>query len=470
MDWHLLLAPARLGRATPHTAAEGLRTAFFKDWDRIVFCSAFRRLQDKTQVQPLAKTDYVRTRLTHTLEVASVGRSLGMMAGQAILRSHPGLVDVVQPMDIGAIVAAACLMHDIGNPPFGHAGEAAIQGYFADRGQHWLDPLDDAERADLLRFDGNAQGFRTLVRLQHPDQPGGLQLTLPTLGAFCKYPRASLVPASAATGASGRKPGFMVSEQAWFEQLAEGLGLPRKGVPRGEGQGQGAGATAPGGTASATSAPAAWHRHPLAFLVEAADDICYGVVDLEDGVKSGHIGLDELVALHAPLAGAEAVARSARLHDRQHRAEYLRAVTIGVLVDATAAAFDRWHDGLLDARVDEPLLDHIDGAAAFARFQALARERLYAERSKAELQVAGYEIINGLLDTFCTAVESLHRGGLRQRAKSELVLRLLPQGERVVALPSPYQRLLAVTDFVAGMTDSYAVEMHRRLHGVALGA
>jgi dGTPase len=453
MEWQTLLAPVRLGREARTTDAEGLRTAFHKDWDRIVFCSAFRRLQDKTQVQPLAKTDYVRTRLTHTLEVASVGRSLGMMAGEAILRSHPGLAGVVQPMDIGAIVSAACLMHDIGNPPFGHAGEAAIQGYFADRGHHWLQPLSPAEQADLLNFEGNAQGFRTLVRLQHPEQPAGLQLTLPTLGAFCKYPRASRVPIGAEAGASGRKPGFMVSEQAWFERLAQGLGLPAKRVRV---------------DAPAAEAVRAWHRHPLAFLVEAADDICYGVVDLEDGVKSGHIGLDELVDLHAPFAGTAAIDRAMRLADRQHRAEYLRAVTIGVLVDAVAAQFDVQHDALLEARFDEPLLDHIEGAQAFARFQALARERLYAERSKAELQVAGYEIIGGLLDTFCAAVEGLHRDAIRSRAKSELVLRLLPQGDAVVAQPSAYQRLLAVTDFVAGMTDTYAVEMYRRLQGVVL--
>ena len=449
MDWHTLLAPTRLGRDNPGTGPEGLRTAFFKDWDRIVFCSAFRRLQDKTQVQPLAKTDYVRTRLTHTLEVASVGRSLGMMAGQAILRSHPALAGVVQPLDIGAIVSSACLMHDIGNPPFGHAGEAAIQGYFADKGQHWLDALSATERADLLCFDGNAQGFRTLVRLQHPDQPGGLQLTLPTLGAFCKYPRASWVPSESATGASGRKPGFMASEADWFERLANGLGLHRK--PH-SGPGQ----------------AAAWHRHPLAFLVEAADDICYGVVDLEDGVKSGHIGLDEVTALHLPFAGPQAVARAARLGDSQHRAEYLRAVTIGVLVDAVAERFDQLHDALLGARFDEPLLDHIDKADSFLRFKTLARERLYAERSKAELQVAGFEVIARLLNTFCEAVEGIHRHVARTRAKSELVLRLLPQGQAIVANTSAYQRLLAVTDFVAGMTDSYAVEMHRRLQGVVL--
>jgi dGTPase len=445
LRWPRLLAPVRLSRSQSPAAPEALRTEFFKDWDRIVFCSAFRRLQDKTQVQPLAKTDYVRTRLTHTLEVASVGRSLGMIAGQAILRSHPELAGELQPVDVGAIVAAACLMHDIGNPPFGHAGEAAIQAYFAERGEHWLEGLTPGEQADLLQFEGNAQGFRTVARLQHPDQRGGLQLTLPTLGAFSKYPRAAQVGGEARAGASGKKHGFMEAEQALFGSVAEGLGLIGK-----------------------TGETAAWYRHPLAFLVEAADDICYAVVDIEDGVKSGHIALGELVDLHRPFADAQAMRRAQGLSDPQHRAEFLRAVTIGVLVQAAAQAFLSHHDGLMTARHDRPLLDGIEQAAALQAFKDLARERLYAERSKAELQVAGFEILGALLHTFCEAVETAAGHGLRSRIKADLVLRLLPHAAELAAQPSRYQRLLAVTDFVSGMTDSYAVEMHRRLQGVVL--
>lgn len=443
MHWHSLLSPRRLGRSRPRTERDPLRTEFLKDWDRIVFCSAFRRLQDKTQVQPMAKTDYVRTRLTHTLEVASVGRSLGMTAGQAILDAHPELADDLQPIDVGAIVAAACLMHDIGNPPFGHAGEAAIQTFFADRGQHWLEGLDTAQQADLLHFDGNAQGFRTVVRLQHPDQPGGLQLTLPTLGAFSKYPRAARVPAAAAVGASGGKHGFMTAEREAFVQVAEGLGLAAK----------------------AGSEGAAWHRHPLAFLVEAADDICYGVIDIEDGMKSGHIALDELVALHAPFAGEAALARARTLRDPQHRAEYLRAVTIGVLVQHVAEVFLARHDALLQAGFDRSLTEEMADAKPFAGFQRLARERLYTERSKAELQLAGFEVIGSLLHTFCEAVERVAVQPVKPPVRAELVLGLLPGGRALAALPTRYERLLAVTDFVAGMTDSYAVEMHRRLQG-----
>jgi dGTPase len=444
MNWAQLLEPQRLGRLAPAAAADGLRTEFFKDWDRVIFCSAFRRLQDKTQVQPLAKTDYVRTRLTHTLEVASVGRSLGMMAGQAILQREPDLKQQFSAQDVGAIVAAACLMHDIGNPPFGHAGEVAIQAYFADRGARWLDGLTAPQQADLLHFEGNAQGFRTVTRLQHPDQPGGLQMTLPTLGAFCKYPRAAWLPAGDASGASGKKPGYMDSESRLFSHLSAALGL----LPKPGSQGR------------------AWFRHPLAFLVEAADDICYSVVDIEDGVNSGHIGLDELFALHAPFAGAAALQRAKRLREPQHRAEYLRATTIGVLVQAVAQSFVAQHEHLLTAQFDEPLVEHMANATNFLRFKTLGRERLYSEKTKADLQATGFEIIANLLNTFCEALESTVQAGGRSTLRADLVLRHLPNASAVVHEPNPYYRLLCVTDFVAGMTDSSALELHQALLGM----
>lgn len=460
MDWRTLLQPRRIGRDGPHgshgrigphdsfgrpadlTSApdlDELRTEFFRDWDRIVFCSAFRRLQDKTQVHPMAKTDYVRTRLTHSLEVASVGRSLGMQAGRVVSALDPGLRHLASPQDMGAIVAAACLMHDIGNPPFGHAGESAIQEYFSGPGRAWLQDLPPAEQADLLHFEGNAQGFRTAVRLQHPEQPGGLQLTWPTLGAFAKYPCDAVSGLQPGASVSRRKFGFMQGERVLFTEVAEGLGLRRTGS-------------------------AAWQRHPLAFLVEAADDICYGVIDIEDGAKSGHITHDELRGLHEPFIDAVHRARADTLVDRQHQAEYLRAVTIGVLVDRVARVFRDRHDELLAGTLDAPLLDHIDGAQDFRRFRQLAADRLYDERSKLELQVAGFEIIGWLLQALCEAVERMAAGtGASERAR--MLVGLIPAGLQPLHTRARYDRLLAVTDFVAGMTDTYALELYRRLRG-----
>ena len=445
MDWRTLLQPRRIGRNGQMAGPSGapdldeLRTEFFRDWDRIVFCSAFRRLQDKTQVHPMAKTDYVRTRLTHSLEVASVGRSLGMQAGRVVSALDPGLHHLASPQDMGAIVAAACLMHDIGNPPFGHAGESAIQEYFSGHGRAWLQDLPPAEQADLLHFEGNAQGFRTAVRLQHPEQPGGLQLTWPTLGAFAKYPCDVVSGLQPGAGVSRRKFGFMQGERVLFTEVAEGLGLRRTGS-------------------------AAWQRHPLAFLVEAADDICYGVIDIEDGAKSGHITHDELRSLHEPFIDAVHRARADTLVDRQHQAEYLRAVTIGVLVDRVARVFRDRHDELLAGTLDAPLLDHIDGAQDFHRFRQLAADRLYDERSKLELQVAGFEIIGWLLQALCEAVERMAAGtGTSERAR--MLVGLIPAGPQPLHTRGRYERLLAVTDFVAGMTDTYALELYRRLRG-----
>lgn len=442
MNWRQLLQPRRVGRDGPLAALDPaeLRTEFFKDWDRIVFCSAFRRLQDKTQVHPLAKTDYVRTRLTHSLEVASVGRSLGMQAGRVIGSLDPSLLDVAAPQDVGAIVAAACLMHDIGNPPFGHAGESAIQEFFAGPGRPWLEGLSDAQQRDLLHFEGNAQGLRTVLRLQHPDEPGGLQLTWPTLGAFAKYPCDAAGGLQLEAGISARKFGVMDSERLLFTEVAQGLGLKVRG-------------------------PTAWHRHPLAFLVEAADDVCYGVIDIEDGVKSGHIGFEELQDLHAPFISSAQQRRAQTLLDRQHRAEYLRAVTIGVMVDRVSQAFRQHHGALLDGSFDTPLLDEVEGAAEFRRFKQLAAERLYDERSKLEWQVAGFEIIGWLLQHFGEAVERLSSGSTPTE-RARMLVGLIPGGDRAVHQDSRYQRLLAVTDFVAGMTDSYAVDTYLRLRGL----
>jgi len=442
MDWRTLLQPRRIGRTVEPSGArdlDELRTEFFRDWDRIVFCSAFRRLQDKTQVHPMAKTDYVRTRLTHSLEVASVGRSLGMQAGRVVSALDPALRHLASPLDMGAIVAAACLMHDIGNPPFGHAGESAIQEYFSGPGRVWLEGLTPAEQADLLHFEGNAQGFRTAVRLQHPEQAGGLQLTWPTLGAFAKYPCDAVTGLQPGAGVGRRKFGFMQGERVLFTEVAEGLGLLRTG-------------------------PSSWQRHPLAFLVEAADDICYGVIDIEDGAKSGHITPEELRALHEPFIDEAHRARASTLSDRQHQAEYLRAVTIGVLVDRVARVFRERHDELLAGCLDVPLLDQIDGALDFQRFKHLAADRLYDERSKLELQVAGFEIIGWLLQALCEAVERMAAGtGTSERAR--MLVGLIPAGAQAVHTCGRYERMLIVTDFVAGMTDTYALELYRRLRG-----
>ncbi len=444
MDWRRLLSTRRLGKPAVEQVRQPLpRTEFARDYDRLIFSSAFRRLQDKTQVFPLAKSDYVRTRLTHSLEVASVGRSLGMLAAEVVQRREPEVADIVIPQDVGTLVAAACLAHDIGNPPFGHAGEDAIREWFA--GWAGLSGLEEAEREDLLKFEGNAQGFRTLCVLQNPGQPGGLQMTCAMLAVMAKYPRASVVDSAQKDGASGRKFGFFSAEAGWFEEVAETVGLlPKAG----------------GGLA--------WYRHPLAFLVEVADDICYHVIDIEDGFKAGVLDFDTLNRLHTPFLDARHQARARQLSDLSQRASYFRSVTIDRVIHQAIAQFETHYDAILDGRFDRPLLACIEQARAFSAFKQVAREQIYYARPVVEVKACGFEVLAGLLDTFLGAIEDRAAKGDRASSRTHTLLRLMPRPQPDPAGLSPFQRALFATDFVAGMTDSYAVELYQRIRGIAL--
>ncbi len=444
MDWRRLLSTRRLGKHAGQQIENPLpRTEFARDYDRLIFSSAFRRLQDKTQVFPLAKSDYVRTRLTHSLEVASVGRSLGMLAAEVVQRREPDVAGTVIPQDVGTLVAAACLAHDIGNPPFGHAGEDAIREWFA----AWpdLNELDQGERRDLLQFEGNAQGFRTLCVLQNPSQPGGLQMTCAMLATMAKYPRASVVDSGQTAGASGCKFGFFLSEKVSFHAVAEIVGLlPKPGSGH------------------------AWHRHPLAFLVEAADDICYHVIDIEDGFKAGVLDFDTLYQLHQPFLDERHHARARQLHDLSQRASYFRSVTIDRVIRQAIVVFEAYYDELLSGRFDQPLLDCIDQAQAFASFKQVAQQQVYYARPVVEVKVCGFEVIGGLLDAFLGAIENRAHQGDQASSRSRTLLQLMPRPLPDPAEVSLYHRALLATDFVAGMTDSYAVELYQRIRGIAL--
>ena len=440
--WLKLLSPDRLGAqgalaADAHVGHSQDRSRFQQDYDRIVFTSAFRRLKDKTQVFPLAQSDYVRTRLTHSLEASCVGRSLGAMVGRAIVDRH-GLAPDVHPSDFGAVVAAACLAHDIGNPPFGHAGEDAMRAWFAAHPQY-LEGLSAAEREDLLNYEGNAQGFRILTHLQNPSNPGGLQLTCAVLATFAKYPRGSYL-AQPLPGKSARKFGYFAAEAALFAQVAETVGL----IPR---------------------APGAWFRHPLTFLVEAADDICYLVVDIEDGVQQGCVTPAQAETLLLDLAGGpQAASKLKYLDDPKRRIEYLRARAIGRLVDEAARVFLENEAAILDGSFDQALFDVSPAGDSLAAVRQVAEEQIYNARQVMEVMAAGYEVISGLLDGYvvgaCEPQNSRHR----------VWRNLLPADFEPRAGDSNYLRLLQVADMIAGMTDSYAVSAYRRLKGIELPA
>ncbi|MCB1715680.1 MAG: deoxyguanosinetriphosphate triphosphohydrolase [Candidatus Competibacteraceae bacterium] len=452
MDWKHLLSRVRLGRPGSDaelTAGDRTRTDFQRDFDRVVFSSAFRRLQDKTQVFPLVRNDYVRTRLTHSLEASCVGRTLGTMVGDELIRRH-GLTDVY-PQDFGAIVAAACLAHDIGNPPFGHAGEDAIRLWFRESasGRQLIERLDQSQRGDFVDFEGNAQGFRLLTRLQSAANPGGLQLTCAMLGAFTKYPRASAVAGELPASVAFKKFGFMQADSERFTQLATVLELPQL-------------------------APYAWQRHPLAYLVEAADDICYRIVDVEDAYRLKHLDYAEAEALLLALLDEPGQrTRLNAIREPKERIEFLRAKSIGAMIDQVFSCFMDREAELLAGQGCHDLLSSIPSASQLAELQCRAQEKIYLAEPVVEVAAAGFQVLGGLLEVFIPAVNEVAERGDAASTRSQMLLRLVPEqfiGIRRQPHDALYPRLLGITDFVSGMTDSYAVNLYKKLTGISLSS
>ena len=442
-QWLRLLSNRRLGDARPGEPGR-IRTDFQVDHDRIVFSSAFRRLQDKTQVFPLADSDYVRTRLTHSIEVSCIGRSLGTQVGESIIAKYG--MDEIEPADFGAIVAAACLAHDIGNPPFGHSGEDAIRHWFEQEslGQKLLEPLTEQQQNDLLLFEGNAQGFRILTRLQSPDNPG-LRLTHAVLAAFSKYPGSSC-RGPGRNGISGKKHGFFAAEEPFFIEIAEATGL-RERIPG-----------------------AAWYRHPLAFLVEAADDISYHIIDFEDGFRQGCIDYRTAVDHLSALIDRDVTDRLEGIAEPKRRIEYLRAAGIGSLVNATADVFLDHEEAILNGEFDRELIGEIPQAGALESIKRFAISHIYTARPVVEIEAAGFEVLGGLLNVFAGAADEV---ATRQKPsrRAEKLLELIPAqflGQARQPVADPYQRLLGITDFITGMTDTFAVATFRKVRGISL--
>ena len=455
MHWPRLLSQRRYPDRPAETPVPG-RSPYIADYDRVVFSSAFRRLQRKTQVMPLPETDFVHTRLTHSLETACVGRSLGRLSARRVLETAPDLArelpDFAQ--DCGDIVAAACLAHDIGNPPFGHSGEDAISAYFASRAaERFITGLSTAEQADLQHFEGNAAGFRILTHTYPAlsSGSGGLGLTYATLGAFTKYPRPSVINDSKKQhGASEKKYGHFQAENPRFKLVAEELGLQAKDAPAGF-----------------------YHRHPLAFLVEAADDICYRIIDFEDGLKLGLIDHERGLKLMRELRAAAPNARpkssgsgGLEWRDWQEELGYLRATLIGQLVDETATRFAGHAPAILAGTYDASLVKELTGYEFLAEIQRLSVDKLYRSRPVLEIEAAGFEVLGGLLDAFLAAIfdsKSNHR--------SRKLLDLLPNQFRAIgpqAGASAYEQILLLTDYVAGMTDQHALSLYKTIKGIEL--
>jgi dGTPase len=449
MQWQKLLSRERLGAETPPSASTA-RTDFQRDLDRIVFSSAFRRMQDKTQVFPLSKVDYVRTRLTHSLEASSIGRSLGTLVGEQVIGRHR--LDGFEAADFGAICAAACLAHDIGNPPFGHSGEDAIRhwAHTADYGARRVAMLHGSEREDFLAFEGNAQGFRIITRLQNPDNVGGLQLTAATLAAFTKYPRESWLGGSRYDGVSAKKQGFTADDRASFEWVAQCVGL----LPR-------------------DNHHAMWCRHPLAFLVEAADDISYRVIDIEDGYRLGHFSYAEVLDLFWPLITDKPrqEKRLSCIREPKDRVEFLRAKVINEVIRQVLDCFMDNEGAILDGDFDRPLLGELASRQQLDALIDMARQRIYCAPEVVSIQAAGFQVVGDLLERFVQVVDDVAERGDQASPRSLMLIRLVPEqfiGVSGAPVEDPYRRLLLLTDFVSGMTDSYAVTLYKKVTGISL--
>jgi len=437
MEWKNLLEPRTAeGRATIG------RTDFERDQDRVIFSSPFRRLDDKTQVLPIPERYFVHNRMTHSIETACVGRSLGSIVGARVLAAADPDWSDATTHELGDLVQAACLAHDIGNPPFGHSGEDAISAFFEGR-PDLLEGLSEAERRDFTRFEGNAQGFRLISGAAQ-----GLRLTKNTAAAFAKYPRESLVSRYLDPRDSGRrdqkKYGAFQGERACLEDCLSAFGARRLSA---EGL--------------------AFARYPFAHLVEAADDICYLVIDLEDAVRLGIIRLAEVEAeleavvrddpesggVHSPAPGPRS--------GEAERVSYFRARAINSLIFQCAAVFAGRKAEILDGRYATSLTAEIPSAGALEAIGRITREKLYRYRPVLEIEAAGFEIMGGLLELLTGAAFGL--SGPRGR----MIRELFPEIGLSEASPR-YDRLRSVTDYVSGMTDSFAISEYRRLRGYEL--
>ena len=440
MQWEQLLSLKRQGDTGKRLRSEqdDTRLGFEVDYDRIIFSAAFRSLQDKTQVIPLSKTDFVHTRLTHSLEVSVVGRSIGRLVGKKIIEKYPHLQEVhgYKMNDFGAIVAAACLAHDIGNPPFGHSGEKAIGEYFkTGKGLQYKEQLTPKQWQDLVDFEGNANGFSVLTG-SRPSIEGGLRISYATLGAFMKYPKESL-PKKPTQNIADKKYGFFQQDKEFFKEVAEELGL----------------------ISNKTCDNIGYERHPLAYLVEAADDICYTIIDFEDGINLGLVNEDfALEYLIKLVKDSIDVSKYNSLQTKEDRISYLRALAIGSLINDAVRIFIENEESILKGQFPFALTDKSKYKAQMDDIIKLSVKKIYQSREVIEKEITGYHVINNLLDKFITAFNNQYHGKMSNY--DILLLKVLPEKYQVNK-DTLYERLLHISHYISLLTDGNAILLNK---------
>ncbi len=453
MTWKNCYSPKRYGDERMPADA---RSVYERDYDRIIFSSAFRRLQNKTQVFPLPERVFVHNRLTHSLEVVSVGRSLGMIVGEA-LAQIPELKDDETSQDfyrnqLKSVVSAASLAHDLGNPAFGHSGEEAISKYFLDRqhDQGFRAAFTAGEWEDLINFEGNANALRLLSRQFNGRLAGGLQMTYTTLASILKYPCESLAR-DKSKGKHRSKYGYFQDDEAVFKAIVNEFPLSLD-----------------------SASPLAYRRHPFVYLVEAADDICYSIIDYEDAHRLGILTFEEVKDDFLLILEKDKDTDMARLRknlealrlDKNESVAYLRAKVISTLVRACADAFLANREEILKGDFNTSLVDSLEEYQnALKIIGKKSVGRIYNYESVMKIELAGFKIMSGLIEDFVEA--ALLDEAARQK-RHEKVLGLIPNQFRFEETARPYQKVMCILDFVSGMTDNYALELYRNLRGISV--
>lgn len=442
MNWQQLISNKRLGQEVRHPERHDDRSEFKRDYDRLIFSAPFRRMQNKTQVFPLPGSIFVHNRLTHSLEVASVGMSLGNDVARVLKQHHPELAGTLFE-EIGTIVSTACLAHDMGNPPFGHSGEKAIQAYFREGGGQALqERISNEFWNDLTHFEGNANTFRLLTHRFHGRREGGFVMTYSTLASIVKYPHSSLC-----AGKKG-KFGFFCFEEEYFRRIADELGMIRL---------------------SADGEPLRYARHPLVYLVEAADDICYEIMDIEDAHKLRILSFDETIKL---LLGFFDEAHRQKIMqritdegitDNNEKVVYMRACAIGLLESECARTFVENEQAILDGEFVGSLIDHVSPLVrdAYKHCTNVSFERIYNSKPVLDVELSGYKIMETLMETLTEAAvspEKFHSEQLRKRFSNQYDIN-----------SNDFEtRIMAVIDFISGMTDIFALDIYQKIQGISL--
>jgi len=448
MDLNSIFTHQRTGNPTSTPAS---RTDFQRDFDRIIFSAAFRRLQNKTQVFPLPGSVFVHNRLTHSLEVSSVGRSMGSSVGEFIFQNFEKKLDLnaqnFYQHNLQNVIAAACLCHDVGNPAFGHSGEDAIASYFEKNEADLKPKFTEKEWADLVNFEGNANAIRVLTHQQTGKDDGGTQLTFATLASIAKYPCEAVAKKK---GQIHRKKfGFFQNEKDTFLNIAKSVQL-----------------------ISESEEPVIFKRHPFVWLVEAADDICYNIIDMEDAHRLGIVSTADCENLFFDLIKSEN-ANTKRVEDKlavltnaNERISYLRAKVINALINKSIEIYKERFSDILEGTLDKALLDIFKSEnSSLQEIESFSIEKIYGHKAVIEIENAGYNVMYELLNHFIPPILTENE---KRKSYDKMALKLLPQ-QFVYENGSDYQKVLGVIDFVSGMTDNFATDLYRKIKGIEIG-